>query len=56
MKKNKNKNFIRQNQKSFFFEDFLETNRRQKLTNKSKISDERLYALFSVFFSLNSFG
>ena len=52
MKKNKNKNFIRQNQKSFFFEDFLETNRRQKLTNKSKISDERLYALFSVFFSL----
>ena len=50
--KNKNKNFIRQNQKSFFFYDFLETNQRQKLTNKSKISDERLYALFSVFFSL----
>ena len=52
MKKNKNKNFIPQNQKSFFFEDFLEISQRQKVTNRSKISDERLYVLFSVFFSL----
>ncbi|MDA9091821.1 penicillin-binding protein 2 [Pelagibacteraceae bacterium] len=52
MKNKKNKNFIYQNQKSFFFEDFLETSQRQKTTNKSKISDERLYVLFSVFFSL----
>jgi|TARA_B100001093_G_scaffold24293_1_gene21496 cell division protein FtsI (penicillin-binding protein 3) len=52
MKKNKNKNFTHQNQKSFFFENFLETSQRQKITNKSKISDERLYVLFSVFFSL----
>ena len=52
MKNKKNKTFIHQNQKSFFFEDFLETNQRQKATNKSKISDERLYVLFSVFFSL----
>jgi cell division protein FtsI (penicillin-binding protein 3) len=52
MKNKKNKNLIYQNQKSFFFEDFLETSQRQKITNKSKISDERLYVLFSVFFSL----
>ena len=52
MKNKKNKNFIKHNQKSFFFEDFLETNYRKKITNKSEISDERLYVLFSVFFSL----
>ena len=52
MKSKKNKNFIYQNQKSFFFEDFLENTQKQKVTNKSKISDERLYVLFSVFFSL----
>ncbi|MDC0449770.1 penicillin-binding protein 2 [Pelagibacteraceae bacterium] len=52
MKKNKNKNFIHQNQKSFFFEDFLESSQVQKKTNESKISDDRLYFLFSVFFSL----
>ena len=52
MKNKKNKNFIYQNQKSFFFEDFLEINQRQKKTNKSKVSDERLYILFSIFFSL----
>ena len=51
--KNKNsKNFIHQNQKSFFFDDFLESSKRQKKTRKSKISDDRLYVLFSVFFSL----
>jgi cell division protein FtsI (penicillin-binding protein 3) len=52
MKNKKNKNYINHNQKSFFFEDFLETNYRKKITNKSEISDERLYVLFSVFFSL----
>jgi cell division protein FtsI (penicillin-binding protein 3) len=52
MKKKKNKNFIHQNQKSFFFEDFLESSQVQKKTNESKISDDRLYFLFSVFFSL----
>lgn len=52
MKNKKNKNFIKHNQKSFFFEDFLETNYRKKITNKAEISDERLYVLFSVFFSL----
>ncbi|MDC0426594.1 penicillin-binding protein 2 [Pelagibacteraceae bacterium] len=52
MKNKKNKNLIYQNQKSFFFEDFLETSQKQKVIDKSKISDERLYLLFSVFFSL----
>ena len=52
MKKKKNKNINLYNQKSFFFEDFLETSQRQKATNKLKISDERVYVLFSIFFSL----
>lgn len=52
MKNKKNKKFVNQNQKSFFFEDFLETSQRQKNINKSKISDDRLYVLFCVFFSL----
>ena len=52
MKNKKNKNVLSQNQKSFFFEDFLETSQRQKMSNKSKISDDRLYFLFSIFFSL----
>ena len=52
MKNKKNKNFIHQNQKSFFFEDFPEISQRQKVINKLKISDDRLYILFCVFFSL----
>jgi len=51
-KKKNNKNFIHQNQKSFFFEDFLVTNQKQKKLFKSKILEDRLYVLFSVFFSL----
>jgi len=51
--KNKNsKNFIHQNQKSFFFDDFIEISPKQKKIHKSKISEDRLYILFSVFFSL----
>ena len=52
MKNKKNKNFIHQNQKSFFFEDFPKISQRQKVINKLKISDDRLYILFCVFFSL----
>ena len=52
MKNKKNKKLIYQNQKSFFFEDFLESSQRQKIINKSKIFDDRLYVLFSAFFSL----
>ena len=50
--KKNNKNFIYHNQKSFFFEDFFETNQKQKKLYKSKILEDRLYVLFSVFFSL----
>ena len=40
------------NQKSFFFDDFLETVQKNKKLNKSKIYEDRLYVLFSLFFSL----
>ena len=49
--KNK-KNSIYENQKSFFFDDFFETIQTNKKLNKSKIYEDRLYALFSFFFSL----
>ena len=51
MKNKKNKNFFfHQNQNSFFFDDFLETAQKNKKINKSKTSNDRLYALFSFFF------
>jgi len=50
--KNNNKNFIHENQKSFFFDDFLETTQKLKKLNKSKIYEDRLYVIFSFFFSL----
>ena len=53
MKNKKNKKFFfHQNQNSFFFDDFLETAQKNKKINKSKTSNDRLYALFSFFFSL----
>jgi len=50
--KKNNKNFTHENQKSFFFDDFFETTQKNKKLNKSKIYEERLYVLFSFFFSL----
>ena len=50
MKNNKNSNH--QNQKSFFFDDFFETTQKNKKSDKSEINEDRLYALFSLFFSL----
>jgi cell division protein FtsI (penicillin-binding protein 3) len=52
MKNKKSKNFTHENQKSFFFNDFLETTQINKKLSKSKIYEDRLYALFSFFFSL----
>ena len=46
------KNFIHENQKSFFFDDFLEISQKNKNLNKFKIHEDRLYVLFSFFFSL----
>ena len=48
-KKNKDLNV---NQKSFYFEDYLETNQRKKKVKNSKISQDRIYILFFLFFSL----
>ena len=47
-----NKIFNHENQKSFFFDDFLESTKKNKKLNKSKIYEDRLYVLFSFFFSL----
>ena len=50
-KRKKNKNF-NINQKSFYFEDYLETNQKNKKVEKSNISQDRIYLLFFLFFSL----
>ena len=46
-KKNKNKNQI-----SFYFEDYLETNKKNKILKKSNNFQDRIYLLFFFFFSL----
>ena len=48
-KKNKEFNI---NQRSFYFEDYLETNQKQKRVEKSNISQDRIYLLFFLFLSL----
>ena len=48
-KKDKNLNT---NQKSFFFEDYLETNKKNKFLKKNNIFQDRIYLLFFLFFSL----
>ena len=50
-KTRKSKNF-NINQRSFFFEDYLETNQKQKIISKSPISEDRIYILFFSFFCL----
>ena len=45
----KNKNF---NQRSFYFEDYLETNQKNKMLKKSNNFQDRIYLLFFFFFSL----
>ena len=47
----KNNNFNK-NQKSFYFEDYLETNQKDKKIKNSSISQDRVYLLFFLFFSL----
>ena len=48
-KKNKYQNI---NQKSFFFEDYLETNKKNKFSHKNNFYQDRIYLLFFLFFSL----
>ena len=50
--KKNNRNLNHENQKSFFFDDFLESTQKKKKLNKSKVYEDRLYVLFSFFFSL----
>ena len=47
LKKNKNIN-----QTSFYFEDYLETNKKNKILKKSNNFQDRIYILFFLFFSL----
>ena len=48
-KKSKNSNI---NQTSFFFEDYLETSKNKKYPQKNNVSQDRIYLLFFLFFSL----
>ena len=49
-KAKKNNNFNK-NQK-FYFEDYLEANEMYKKKNNSRVSEDRVYLLFFLFFSL----
>ena len=51
MKKTKRKN-KNNNQTSFYFEDYLETNKKSKMLKKSNNFQDRIYLLFFFFFSL----
>ena len=50
-KRKKNKDFNK-NQTSFYFEDYLETNQKSKKVKNSNISQDRVYLLFFLFFSI----
>ena len=53
MKKKLNKNkYYNSSQKSFYFEDYLETNQIKKKRINSNISEDRIYILFFFFFCL----
>ena len=45
----KNKNI---NQTSFYFEDYLETNKKKQVLKKTNNFQDRIYLLFFFFFSL----
>ena len=51
-RKQKNKNF-NINQASFYFEDYLETNHKNKKIKNSSIHQDRIYVLFFIFFFVN---
>ena len=55
MKRKRKKNkYFNVNQKSFYFEDYLETNQKNKKVKNSYISQDRIYLLFFLFFSFLS--
>ena len=47
----KNKKFNK-NQTSFYFEDYLETNKKENSQKKNNLFQDRIYLLFFLFFSL----
>ena len=49
LKKNKNLNL---NQTSFYFNDYIETNERNKFSKRKNLFQDRIYLLFFLFFSL----
>ena len=50
--KRKQKKIKNNNQASFYFEDYLETNKRIKISKKNDSLQDRIYLLFFFFFSL----
>ena len=50
-KRRKNKNFNK-NQTSFYFEDYLETSKKNNYSKKNNLFLDRIYLLFFLFFSL----
>ena len=40
------------NQKSYYFEDYFETHKKNKQDNNSNISQDRIYILIVIFISL----
>ena len=51
-KKQKKDKYYNKNQTSFFFEDYLETNKKNKSLEQKNILQDRIYLLFFLFFSL----
>ena len=51
-KKHKKNKTLNLNQTSFYFEDYLETNQKTKKVESSNFSQDRIYLLFFLFFSL----
>ena len=52
IKRKKNKKNYNTNQSSFYFEDYLETNRNNKFSQKKNVFQDRIFLLFFLFFSL----
>ena len=50
--KKKSKQIKNVNQSSFYFEDYLETNKKNRISKKSNVFQDRIYLLFFLFFSL----
>ena len=52
IKKYKKSKSFNKNQRSFYFQDYIATNLKQKKIKKSPISEDRIYILFFFFFCL----